>query len=193
MFSSALVAAVPASTRQTVISGLSRRRFLWTGITGAVAATTLGVAIPTHARAQTNLSPDDALRALLEGNKRYVEKHPTSLSQDMALLRQNTLQKQEPFAGVLSCADLRVPVELAFDQSIGQIFVTRVAGNVATPEIIASLEYGAAALGTQDNPGAGSWRLWRRQGNNGRQSRAGADQRFVCADPASGGRGGRQS
>jgi carbonic anhydrase len=132
-----------------VFSGLSRRRFLWTGISGALAATTLGVAIPKHARAQTNLSPDDALRALFEGNKRYVEKHPTSLNQDMALLRQNTLQKQEPFAGVLSCADSRVPVELAFDQTIGQIFVTRVAGNVATPEIIASLEYGAAALGTR--------------------------------------------
>jgi carbonic anhydrase len=48
---------------------------------------------------------------------------------------------------VLSCADSRVPVELVFDQSIGHIFVTRVAGNVITPEIIGSLEYGAAVLG----------------------------------------------
>jgi carbonic anhydrase len=50
---------------------------------------------------------------------------------------------------VLSCADSRVPVELVFDQTIGHIFVTRVAGNVATSEIIASLEYGAAVLGTK--------------------------------------------
>jgi carbonic anhydrase len=49
----------------------------------------------------------------------------------------------------LSCADSRVPVELVFDQSIGHIFVARVAGNIVTPEIIASLEYGAAVLGTK--------------------------------------------
>src|SRR5262249_29184946 len=48
---------------------------------------------------------------------------------------------------VLSCADSRVPVELVFDQTIGHIFVCRIAGNVTTPEIIASLEYGAAVLG----------------------------------------------
>ena len=50
---------------------------------------------------------------------------------------------------MLSCADSRVPVELVFDQTIGHIFVTRVAGNVAPAEIMASLEYGAAVLGTQ--------------------------------------------
>jgi carbonic anhydrase len=48
---------------------------------------------------------------------------------------------------VLSCADSRVPVELVFDQTIGHVFVTRVAGNIVTPEIIASLEYGVAVLG----------------------------------------------
>lgn len=50
---------------------------------------------------------------------------------------------------MLSCADSRVPVELLFDQSIGHVFVTRVAGNMITPEIIASLEYGVAVLGTK--------------------------------------------
>jgi carbonic anhydrase len=49
---------------------------------------------------------------------------------------------------VLACADSRVPVELVFDQSIGHVFVNRVAGNIATSEIIASIEYGAAVLGT---------------------------------------------
>jgi len=57
------------------------------------------------------------------------------------------VEKQEPFAAVLACADSRVPVELVFDQTIGQIFVTRVAGNIVTPEITASLEYGVAVLG----------------------------------------------
>jgi carbonic anhydrase len=49
----------------------------------------------------------------------------------------------------LSCADSRVPVELIFDQSLGHVFVTRVAGNIATSTVIASLEYGAAVLGTK--------------------------------------------
>ena len=49
---------------------------------------------------------------------------------------------------MLSCADSRVPVEIVFDQTIGHVFVTRVAGNVVTPEIIGSLEYGVAVLGT---------------------------------------------
>ncbi|MEP6958368.1 MAG: carbonic anhydrase, partial [Nitrospirota bacterium] len=57
--------------------------------------------------------------------------------------------KQEPFAAVLACADSRVPVELVFDQTIGHIFVTRVAGNVVTPEIIATLEYGVVVLGVK--------------------------------------------
>lgn len=52
-------------------------------------------------------------------------------------------------AAVLSCADSRVPVELIFDQSIGHLFVTRVAGNVASSVLIASLEYGVAVLGTK--------------------------------------------
>jgi carbonic anhydrase len=58
------------------------------------------------------------------------------------------LEKQEPFAAILSCSDSRVPVEVVFDQTIGQLFVTRVAGNIVTAEIVASLEYAAAVLGT---------------------------------------------
>ena len=65
------------------------------------------------------------------------------------MLRQGTAEKQEPFASALACADSRVPVELVFDQSIGHVFVNRVAGNIATSEIIASIEYGAAVLGTK--------------------------------------------
>jgi carbonic anhydrase len=64
------------------------------------------------------------------------------------MLKAHTAEKQEPFATVLACADSRVPVELLFDQSIGRLFVTRVAGNVASSEVIASVEYGVAVLGT---------------------------------------------
>jgi carbonic anhydrase len=84
---------------------------------------------------------------LLEGNRRLVEGPLTSLSEDLAILKQRTAEKQEPFAAVLACSDSRVPVELIFDQSIGHIFVGRVAGNVATTDVIASVEYGAAVLG----------------------------------------------
>lgn len=72
-----------------------------------------------------------------------------SFGEDLAILKSKTADEQEPFAAVLSCADSRVPVELIFDQSIGHVFVTRVAGNIATSAIIASLEYGVAVLGTK--------------------------------------------
>jgi carbonic anhydrase len=84
----------------------------------------------------------------MEGNKRFVAGRLDSFAEDLAILKQNNIANQEPFAAVLSCADSRVPVELVFDQSIGHVFVARVAGNICTPEIIASLEYGAAVLGT---------------------------------------------
>lgn len=98
------------------------------------------------AASPTTLSPDAALRALVEGNRRYVAGHLVSRGEDLARLRQETEGKQEPFAAILACADSRVPVELLFDQSIGRLFVTRVAGNIVTPDVIASLEYGVAVL-----------------------------------------------
>jgi carbonic anhydrase len=85
----------------------------------------------------------------MAGNQRFAANQLTSISHDLIVLKERTVEKQEPFAAVLSCADSRVPVELIFDQTIGQIFVTRVAGNIVTPEIIASLEYGVAVLGTE--------------------------------------------
>jgi len=107
-----------------------------------------GLLLASRARAQTTLAPDAALEQLMAGNARFVANRLTSFEADLDMLKQQTVAKQEPFAAVLSCADSRVPVELVFDQSIGHVFVARVAGNVCTPEIIASLEYGAAVLGT---------------------------------------------
>lgn len=92
-------------------------------------------------------TPDRAMSLLVEGNQRFVAHNLVSFNEDLAILRANSEEHQEPFAAVLSCADSRVPVELIFDQSIGHLFVVRVAGNVATPDTIASLEYGAAVLG----------------------------------------------
>lgn len=130
----------------------SRRRFLEMTVTGTVVGLVAATGLelnPTAVLAQSKLSPDAALQELLDGNRRFTSGRLTAFEQDLAILKANTIDKQEPFAAVLSCADSRVPVELVFDQSIGHIFVTRLAGNVVTSEIIASLEYGAGVLGTK--------------------------------------------
>jgi carbonic anhydrase len=130
-----------------------RRRF----ISGAVTAAAVGVAaqaglqmaMPARLAAQSKLTPDAALQELVAGNQRFAANELTSVAHDLTILKEHTVDKQEPFAAVLACADSRVPVELLFDQTIGHIFVTRVAGNMVTPEIIASLEYGVAVLGVK--------------------------------------------
>ena len=94
-------------------------------------------------------SPERAMDLLVEGNQRFVAQKLISFQEDLDILKAHSEEHQEPFAAVLSCADSRVPVELVFDQSIGHLFVVRVAGNVATPDTIASLEYGAAVLGVK--------------------------------------------
>ena len=130
---------------QAVPAGLQRRNVLRAAVGGLFAT----AAFVRAAEAQSVLTPDQASKALMDGNARFVAKQLTSFQQDLTVLKQNTVEKQEPFAAVLSCANSRVPVELVFDQSIGHLFVTRVAGNVATAETIASLEYGAAVLGVK--------------------------------------------
>jgi carbonic anhydrase len=145
----------PSASVETSIpdKDCSRRGFLQAAAGGTLAGllTAVGIeyAAPDSVQAQSTLGPDAALQQLMNGNQRFTSGRLTAFDQDLSILKQNTVEKQEPFAAVLSCADSRVPVELVFDQSIGHIFVTRVAGNVVTPEIIASLEYGAAVLGTK--------------------------------------------
>ncbi len=130
--------------------GLDRRHFVQRAAKGAV----IGVVAPSivwlpstrSSYAQSNLTPEAALQALRAGNQRFADNRLTSIEDDLKILKEHTVDKQEPFAAVLACADSRVPVELVFDQSIGRIFVTRVAGNIVTSEIIASLEYSVAVL-----------------------------------------------
>lgn len=85
----------------------------------------------------------------MAGNERFVAGQYRSPAEDLAILKQKNAEGQEPFGAVLACADSRVPVEILFDQSIGHLFVVRIAGNIVTPEVIASLEYGVAVLGTK--------------------------------------------
>jgi carbonic anhydrase len=138
--------------KQASKQDFSRRELLRVGLTATAAgilATGMDSFLPIAVQAQSKLTPSAALDELVAGNKRFTSGKLTAHDQDLAILKQHTEEKQEPFAAVLSCADSRVPVELVFDQSIGHIFVTRVAGNIITPELIGSLEYGAAVLGTK--------------------------------------------
>jgi carbonic anhydrase len=139
------------SEQTHVRADVTRRQILQKILSGAIvgvaAQAGIGLAFPHKGYAQSGLSPDAALHALRAGNQRMVANQPTSIEHDLTILREHTADKQEPFAGVLACADSRVPVELVFDQTIGHLFVTRVAGNIVTPEVIASLEYRVAVLG----------------------------------------------
>lgn len=79
------------------------------------------------------------LERLKEGNERFVANR-LSLH-DFEVQRRELTGGQRPFAAILTCSDSRVPPEYIFNQSLGQLFVVRVAGNVVTPEVLASLEY----------------------------------------------------
>lgn len=90
----------------------------------------------------------EALGRLKDGNKRFVEGNPeTSVQGNDA--REELTGGQNPYAIILSCADSRVVPELAFDTGLGEIFIIRVAGNVANVSSIASIEYAVANLGTK--------------------------------------------
>ncbi len=131
----------------------SRRDFLRAGVAGVAGSVAAGAGLgfidPKPMLAQSSLTPEAALKELMDGNRRFISGDMTSHERDLQILKHHLVSKQEPFAAVLSCADSRVPVEIIFDQTFGHIFVTRLAGNMVTPEIIASLEYGVAVLGTK--------------------------------------------
>src|SRR5262249_28952107 len=92
------------------------------------------------------ITPAQALDRLRLGNGRFAAGQAEAPQRDLARLRE-TAPSQAPFAAVLGCADSRVPVELIYDQGFGDIFVVRVAGNVAASAEIASLEYATQVLG----------------------------------------------
>jgi len=94
------------------------------------------------------ITPDQALEKLVAGNDRFVNQKRTKRNQDQNRLTE-VAQGQEPFAAILGCADSRVPAEIVFDQGLGDLFVCRVAGNIATPEEIGSLEFGTLVLGAK--------------------------------------------
>jgi carbonic anhydrase len=131
----------PRSTRRAVL--------------GFAAASTIALALGSAAGAKERkpppkpdnvLSPDAALERLRQGNRRYVE--GVSKRHDFKHEREALAGGQNPYAGILSCADSRIAPEYAFDSARGDLFVCRVAGNFANTDSIASLEYAVAILKT---------------------------------------------
>ncbi|MDX1947722.1 MAG: carbonic anhydrase [Pirellulaceae bacterium] len=93
-------------------------------------------------------SPAEALARLYAGNQRFARGEPRELNRDLNRVK-SVAEQQRPFAAFLGCADSRVPVEIIFDQGFGDLFVTRIAGNIASSENIGSLEFGTQVLGAQ--------------------------------------------
>jgi carbonic anhydrase len=92
-------------------------------------------------------TPDTALQKLLDGNERF-RRHEHTFRDFMQEIEE-TKDEQFPFAAILGCMDSRVPVEILFDQGIGQLFVLRVAGNIENDDIIAGLEYACSVIGSK--------------------------------------------
>lgn len=93
------------------------------------------------------MSPKEALEILVEGNTRFMNNY--SDDKDFQSLLNITKDKQHPFASFLSCSDSRAPVELLFDQALGDIFSVRLAGNIASDKAIGSLEFSSKYLGSK--------------------------------------------
>jgi carbonic anhydrase len=96
---------------------------------------------------QENMTPEQALERLLEGNRRFRKNRPAR--PDLAAQVKDTASGQNPFASVLGCIDSRAPSELIFDQGIGDLFNARVAGNIVNEDILGSLEYACHVAGSK--------------------------------------------
>ncbi|MBL9090506.1 MAG: carbonic anhydrase [Planctomycetaceae bacterium] len=88
------------------------------------------------------------MELLYQGNRRFVAGETIEPHRNLSRLKE-IADRQTPFAAFLGCADSRVPIEIIFDQGFGDLFVTRIAGNVATSENIGSLEFGTQVLGAK--------------------------------------------
>jgi carbonic anhydrase len=135
----------------SAVKATSRRSFL-RSVGGAAAGLALvspafgkgGKQTRSSPKPQNDIPPDAALARLMEGNARYIK--GASRRHDFKAEREALVGGQNPYAGILSCADSRIAPEYAFDSGRGDLFVCRVAGNFANDDTIASLEYAVAVL-----------------------------------------------
>lgn len=134
----------------------SRRRFMQRSIgVAATAGVLLGSVLSQRPSKKAGTppvelpeTPAQALEQLYEGNRRFAAGEALAVHRDIDRVKA-VAPKQTPFAAFLGCADSRVPIEIVFDQGFGDLFVTRIAGNVATSENIGSLEFGTLLLGAK--------------------------------------------
>lgn len=140
-----MASALPVSRRK-VLGLLSLSSAALAG--GGLAAAPLHAVTPADIALPPIRTPLDAMAELIAGNRRFMEGRPVGPHRTMARV-QELAAGQAPFAAVLACADSRVPVEILFDQGVGDLFVCRAAGNIVTPELIGSLEFGTAVLGAR--------------------------------------------
>lgn len=101
-----------------------------------------------HAQDVEPLSPDSVIALLKQGNADFAQRH-THNRDAVAQLAESSRDGQHPLAIVLSCIDARVPVEIIFDKGVGDIFVTRVAGNVVSGDVLGSMEYACEHSGSK--------------------------------------------
>jgi carbonic anhydrase len=114
-------------------------------LTLAVVLTSWAIATDPPA---TSVSADDALARLKTGNERFASSKVSS-GKPVAARRAETAQDQHPFAIIVGCADSRTAPEIIFDQSIGDLFVIRTAGNLVDDYALGSIEYAVGNLGTR--------------------------------------------
>src|ERR1700761_2572839 len=95
------------------------------------------------------ISAQESLKLLRDGNRRFVSEAPSRDTVESRARRIELAAGQQPFATILGCSDSRVPVEIVFDQGLGDLFVIRVAGNIVAPSLIGSVEFAAEQFGTR--------------------------------------------
>ena len=93
------------------------------------------------------MTPQEALDILIEGNYRFANN--LTANKDLHNFAMMNKDKQHPFVSMLSCSDSRAPVEMLFDQALGDVFSVRLAGNIASDKAIGSLEFGCKYLGSK--------------------------------------------
>lgn len=108
-------------------------------LAAAIAPSAVSAQHSSHASSQAAPSAAEIWNSLMAGNRRFVAGKPQP--RDLVSLRQKLASGQSPKAIILSCSDSRVGPELIFDQSLGDIFVVRTAGNVADAVALGSIEY----------------------------------------------------
>lgn len=136
----------PTTSSETYTPASLERRSLLVGIGAAAGAAMFAGGASAQSTPQNAISPDAALKRIMDGNARYVSN--TARNRDYSVGRAARAESQHPVAAILSCADSRQSPEIVFDEGPGDLFVVRVAGNFVTTEGLASLEYAVEVLKT---------------------------------------------